>query len=102
MANIYWKGEKEDFKKAKLALMGEVVEIYEGNFDVYSTRDDNGSCLELVIETESPSTPLERQEPRLAEWKKEYSIWMGWRFLLIMVPVGYIGAVINRTRREAS
>lgn len=100
MANLFWKGEKTEFKKARLALMGEIVDLYEGNFEVTLSSDDNGSCMQLYVETDEPSKPLERYEPALAEWKKDHPKWMGWRFILIMVPKDYIEFVMNRSSRE--
>mgnify|MGYP003150395775 CR=1 FL=1 len=96
MANIYFAGEKDTKKEA----IGSVTEMIKSYCDCVCqaqvVSDDGGHVLEIMVEVGQPTKSLQEQKP-------EFPIndiipkWHGWRAIILKVPVGYIGTVVNAT-----
>ena len=92
MANLHFAGEKETKEKALSALTKHVKATCDVPHVARFEADDGGNHLVLYLEMGEPSDPL---DPYLKE-ALHTPIWMGWRFILLKVPYGYIDAFITK------
>ena len=92
MANIYFAGDKETKEKAKSELIKHVKAACDLYHVVRFESDDGGNHLVLYLEVGEPNDPL---DPYLKE-ALHTPQWMGWRFILIKVPYGYIDALVTK------
>ena len=98
MANKFWTGEKAKFEDAKRELAKEIVDIYEGTFDIQMKSDDGGSHIVLYVEVENPNEKLIHEE--LNNFYCKRPKWQGWRLILMKCPIGYINAIIRAPKRD--
>ena len=89
-------GEKAPKDEAEKALKKHVAGVYDGKFDVNFASDDGGNHICLYIEVDDASMPLDKFL-RDAVWSAK---WMGWRFLIVKCPHGYIDAILNSTASD--
>ena len=91
MASKHFSGEKADREEAVKQLMIHAAAEFEGRFFARFENDDGGSHIVLSIEVEEPSHGL---DPLLMD-ALYASKWMGWRYMIVKVPPGYIDAIMN-------
>ena len=94
MANIFFNEEKSPKQIAINEMLLYVSDRFDGRFEVISASDDGGTHLEVQVEVSDVSSALTDQHasfPFLDIWPK----WMGWRTLVVKVPVGYIDTITN-------
>ena len=96
MANIHFSGEKAEKKEAKKQLMSHVADVFDGRYAVEFESDDGGNHITLFLEVQEPSETLDRALSEALWFPK----WMGWRYLVIKVPIGYIDAILYVTKRD--
>ena len=96
MANIYWTGDKAPEEEVKEALMKELVDMTDSAFTVRKESDDTSTHMSVYVEKEDPNTNNN------FIWNKEQlpPKYMGWRILIIFVPIGYIKAIMDVPVRE--
>ena len=97
MANIYWTGGKAPEEEVRKALMKELVDYTDNAFTVRKGSDDTSAHMSVYIEKEDPNINND------FEWKKEEQLppkYMGWRILIIFVPVGYIKVIMDAKVKE--
>jgi hypothetical protein len=88
----FFKGEKESKQSAINELLLMISNYYDGRYEVVGCSDDGGSMLEVQVEVPEVSNRLEEQAPTFPFfdiWPK----WMGWRVVIVKVPLGYIDAI---------
>lgn len=96
MASRHFSGTKASKDEAKKALMTHVAGIYDGRYTVRFDNDDGGSLINLYLEVEEPSKPLDKfLTDALFESK-----WMGWRYVITKCPPGYIDAILEAPKRD--
>lgn len=86
-------GEKASKEEAERKLRKHVVAVWDRRFDVRFESDDGGTHLCLYLEVDDVSKPLDKFVVD-SIWEPK---WLGWRFLLIKCPPGYIDAILNST-----
>jgi len=91
MANIFFNQEKTPKEEARQKLIELVEKHTDKNFDVFFESDDGGRHIALVFEVENPKELLSRKLMG-AIWEPR---WMGWRFVVVKVPLGYIDTVMK-------
>ena len=96
MANIFFSGEKADKKEAKKQLMLHIAGVFDGRYTVRFESDDGGNHITLIIEVEEPSQTLDNFLSDAISFPK----WMGWRYLIVKVPPGYIDAILEAPKRD--
>jgi len=90
-------GEKADKKEAEKKLRMHTAAVFDGRFTVRFESDDGGTHIAVVLEVEDPSKSL---EPFLSDALDGGKKWMGWRYLIVKVPIGYIDAIIDAPERD--
>ncbi len=96
MGSRHFSGEKLD-KKATIKKVSEyVVGIYDGRFCVKFDNDDGGTVLNIYLEVETPSLPLDG----LLQDAFKHSKWHGWRYVVTKCPIGYIDAILEAPERD--
>ena len=89
MANIYWAGDKAPKEEATKALMKELVECTNNRFYARHESDGTGAHLCAIIEVTST------QDRSKFKWKKKLPPkFMGWRLVVVFVPIGYIDSIL--------
>ena len=96
MANFYFNGPKAGQEAAKKELMQHAAAVFDGRFTVRFESDDGGSHIVLILEVENPSTSL----PAFVRQSLCDPKWMGWRYIVKKVPIGYINAIIEAPEIE--
>jgi len=91
MANIFFNQEKTPKEEARQKLIELVEKHADENFDVFFESDDGGNHIALVFEVDNPKESLSRKLMD-SVWGPR---WMGWRFVVVKVPFGYIDAVMK-------
>lgn len=99
MANLFFAGEQAPKQEAINALVLKISEYYSGRYEVLPASDDGGSHLEVQVEVSSPSTRLSEQAPEFP-FSEIIPKWMGWRVVVLKVPLGYIDCITNRKDNE--
>jgi hypothetical protein len=99
MANIFFTGEK-DTKEQAVKSVTEMIKSYCDC--VYTARvvsDDGGHILEVMLEVGDVAKSVQDQKP-------DFPIndiipkWHGWRAVILKVPVGYIGTIVNAPEQD--
>jgi|TARA_R110002072_G_scaffold287099_3_gene452370 hypothetical protein len=95
MATIYWAGKKAPEKEVKKALMKEMVDCTDSAFTVRKEHDGSGAHISVYVEKKDPN------ENTNFVWNKELPVkFMGWRTLIVFVPIGYIKTIMDAPVRE--
>jgi len=95
MAHIYWTGDKAPEEEVKKALMVELVECTDNTFTVRKESDDTSTHMSAYVEKKDTSKNND------FVWKKHLPVkFMGWRILVIFVPVGYIKNIMEIPVKE--
>jgi len=95
MAHIYWTGDKAPEEEVKKALMEEMVDCTDNAFTVKKESDDTSTHMSVYVEKKDTSKNTD------FVWNKQLPPkFMGWRLLIIFVPVGYIKNVMEIPVRE--
>ncbi len=95
MANLFFKGEKASKTKAIEAIDALVDEkCPEITYLARFTSDDGGQLLEMNIEVNDPAESMDVTHPILVI----RPLWMGWRSVIMKVPIGYIDGVLRGHR----
>jgi len=94
MANIFFTGEK-DTKEEAIKSVGELIKSYcDCVCQAQVVSDDGGRALEIMVEVGQPTKSLQEQKPEFP-LNDIVPKWHGWRAIILKVPVGYIGTVVN-------
>ena len=96
MGKKFILGEKAPKDEAEKALRAHAAAACDYRFTVRFESDDGGSIISLYVEVEEPSQPL---DPGIREALAETK-WMGWRYLIVKVPIDYIDCVLEGKRWE--
>ena len=95
MATIYWAGKKAPEEEVKKALMKEMVDCTDSAFTVRKEHDGSGAHISVYVEKKDPN------ENTNFVWNKELPVkFMGWRTLIVFVPIGYIKTIMDAPVRE--
>jgi len=97
MANLFFGDDKAPRQEAINALILKIGEYFTGRYEVRGASDDGGNHLEIQIEVPQPGQNFEDQ---VSDFPPLFDIipkWMGWRVILLKVPLGYIDAITNRS-----
>ena len=89
-------GQKADKDIAQKELMMHVAGVFDGRFTVRFESDDGGNHIVAVLEVEEPSKKL---DPFLIDALHEAK-WLGWRYIIKKVPIGYIDAILEAPVRK--
>jgi len=92
MTNIYYSGPKASEPDATKELMQHTAGIFDGRFTVKFQSDDGGRHIALVLEVAEPNERL----PKFLSDSLGLTKWMGWRMLILKVPIGYIDGVMEK------
>ena len=93
MANLYFKKEKTPKEKAIKAIDKYIdAKCPEVTYLARFVSDDGGQLLELNLEVSDPGDLIDRAHPILCV----RPLWMGWRSVIMKVPIGYIDSVLGR------
>ena len=85
MANLFFTDEKASPDEAKRKLMEHIADNWVGSFTVDFWSDDAGQMIRAVLEVQDPNQMLE------AGIRSKFdATWMGWRLIVLKVPVGHI------------
>ena len=85
MASLYFRGKKAPKEEAKRKLMEHIADNWIGGFTVDFWTDGGGPLIRAVLEMENPD---ERIGDELRS--KFDAVWMGWRLVVLKVPIGHI------------
>jgi len=85
MASLYFRGEKAPKEEAQAGLMELIADNWTGGFTVDFWTDGGGPMIRAVLEMEDPG---ERIGDALRS--KFDAVWMGWRLVVLKVPIGHI------------
>ena len=88
MANLYFRGERAPEEEARKKLLLFLADHWNGTFGVDFRSDDGGRLIRAIVEVENVSASL---DPDFRG--KLPSIWMGWRLVVIKVPIGTIDEI---------
>lgn len=88
------RGDKAPKEKAEKALRAHAAVACDNRFTVRFENDDGGANIVLYLEVEEPSESL---DPGIREalWEPK---WMGWRYIVIKCPPGYIEYILEGNR----
>tara|TARA_R100000315_G_scaffold61547_1_gene40308 strand:+ start:436 stop:729 length:294 start_codon:yes stop_codon:yes gene_type:complete len=95
MADRYFsESEKQPKDVARKALKeyAEGLSCLRYQRAVRFESDDGGGHLVLYIEVENPAIQMDAEVKDALGGVK----WMGWRYMVAKVPVGYIEAIVNK------
>ncbi len=96
MASRHFSGEKLSKEETTQKVIRYVVDIFDGRFCVKFDNDDGGSVLNVYLEVEEPSQPLDG----FLQDAFKHSKWHGWRYVVTKCPVGYIDAILEAPERD--
>ncbi len=85
MANIAFAGKKVSKEDIKKELMSILAEHWEGAFTVNFWADDGGDHVQAVVEYEDTSKQLPESFVKHIPLRH-----MGWRVVILKVPIGYL------------
>jgi hypothetical protein len=95
MANLFFKREKASQTDASDAIDKLVEEkCPEITYLTRFTADAGGQMLEFNLEVSEPSELLDNNHPILVI----RPVWMGWRSIIMKVPIGYIEGILASHR----
>jgi hypothetical protein len=90
MASLYFRGEKAPKEEAKRKLMEHIADNWTGPFTVDFWSDGSGAMIRAVLEVADPNAMLEH------EFRSKFdAMWMGWRLIVLKVPIGHIAVFHN-------
>lgn len=92
----HFSGEKLDKNTTIKKVSEYVVGIFDGRFCVKFDNDDGGTVLNVYLEVETPSLPLEGYMQDAFKHTK----WHGWRYVVTKCPIGYIDAILEAPARD--
>ena len=91
MANIFFSGKKASKQEAKKSLMEYVADNWTGGFTVDFHSDDGGEMIRAVLEVNDPNDLLGQ------EFRSKFDAkWMGWRMVVLKVPVGHVRVFFDK------
>ena len=99
MANIYFAGEKDTKKEAIESVIETVKSYCDCVCQAQVVSDDGGRVLEIMVEVGDPRKSLQEQKPEFP-MTDIIPKWHGWRTVILKVPVGYIGTVVNAVEAD--
>ena len=85
MANIAFAGKKASEYDVKRELMTLLADNWTGAFTVDFHSDDGGGIVRAVVECDDPDERLEQAFTDKLPLK-----FMGWRLVILKVPVGHV------------
>jgi len=96
MSKKFRLGDKAPKQEAEKTLRVHAAAACDFRFTVRFENDDGGSVICLYIEVEEPSKALDTgiRDALVEPW------WLGWRYVIVKVPIGYIDAVLEGKRWE--
>ena len=92
----HFSGEKASKKEAEKALMIHTAGVFDGRYTVKFDNDDGGAVINLYLEVDEPSQPLDEFLSQALFTPK----WMGWRYVITKCPIGYIDAILDATKND--
>ena len=95
VANIFFTGEKSSPEKAK-ATIEKAVKGTKYKCHAKIESDDGGSHVVLYVEVRDPNDHTEHLSEDFKSIFVPHSKWLGWRYIIMKVPYGYINAFINK------
>ena len=91
MANLAFNKKKAPQEEAQKSLMDHIAEIWDGTFWVNFFSGDNGAGIQAVLEVEDTSKSMD------PDFRSKFpAVWMGWRLIVLKVPIGYIEFMKNK------
>jgi len=90
MANLFWNDKKAPKQEAKKTLMEFIADNWTGGFTAAFHSDDGGEHIMAVLEMDDPN---ETMDPALRS--KFGAKWMGWRLMVLKVPIGHVRVFYN-------
>ena len=96
MGSRHFSGERASKEEARKALMAHAAGIFGGRYAVRFDSDDGGAVINLYLEVEEPSDPLDRFVSDALCTSK----WMGWRYVITKCPMGYIDTILEAPDRD--
>ena len=91
MTNLFFKGEKASQTDAIKAIDKLVEEkCPDITYMIQFAADAGGQMLEFNLEVSEPVDRLDKDHPILVI----RPVWMGWRSIIMKVPIGYIDGVL--------
>jgi hypothetical protein len=92
MANIFFAGKKQGKQDAINSLTLKISEYFSGRYEVRAVSDDGGNLLEIQVEVDITSNPIDTQ---YSDFPLDEVVpkWNGWRVVVLKVPRGYIDTV---------
>ena len=92
MAHIFFGGEKASEEEAKRELEKHVRGACDLVHAVRFESDDGGKHIVLYLEVEDTNNHLSPYIKEALHCPK----WMGWRHMILKVPIGQIDAIISK------
>ncbi len=96
MGSLHFRGEKAPKNEAEKKMREYVVGVFDGRFHVKFDSDDGGTLLNVYLEVECVSKPLNG----ILHDAFRDTKWMGWRYVITKCPVGYIEAILEAPERD--
>ena len=91
MASLYFKSEKASKQDAKSALMEHIADNWTGAFTVAFRSDDGGEHIMAIVEVNDTNELLGK------DFRSKFdAIWMGWRMIVLKVPIGHIRVFFDK------
>ena len=91
MASLYFNDEKAPKQEAKKALMEHIADNWTGAFTVAFRSDDGGEHIMVIVEVDDPNKLLGQ------DFRSKFdAIWMGWRLMVLKVPIGHIRVFFDK------
>lgn len=94
MANIFFNGEKDSKEDAVKSVSKLVRDYCECVFTAKVVSDDGGHILQVMVEVGDVSKTIAAQKPDFP-LNDIIPKWHGWRAVIMKVPVGYIGTIVD-------
>ena len=95
MANIYWAGDKAPKEEAAKCLMEELADCTDSRYYVRFESDGTGAHVCAYVET------VHTKDTNKVKWKKQLPPkYMGWRLVVIFVPINYINVILLAKERD--
>ena len=91
MGSRHFSGDKLSKPETIKDVRKYVVDIFDGRFCVKFDNDDGGTVLNIYLEVEIPSLPLDGY----LHDAFSHSKWHGWRYVVTKCPIGYIDAILE-------
>jgi len=93
MANLFFSGEKASKEEVRRALMEHIADNWADRFTVDFWSDDGGHMVRAVLEFDDPG------EIMSDELRNKFPAkFMGWRLVVLKVPVGHVDVFFNNKK----